>query len=93
MSFKLHFSYSHLDFFQVNLGDLSKENGKIFHQAIQQISKRYQGRWHSAIMGDYKWSLIRGDTCHHKTVNFEGLISLKDFVLVFLKLMINIMLF
>jgi len=50
------------------------------------------------MMGDYKWSLIRGDTCDHKrkarsTVNFEGLISLKDCVLVFLKLMINIMLF
>jgi len=66
MSLKLHFLYSHIDFFQENLGDFSKEHGEIFHQVIQQIEKRYQGRWDSAVMGDYMWSLIREDTYDHK---------------------------
>jgi len=34
MSLKLHFLYSHLDFFQENLGAFSEEHGEIFHQAI-----------------------------------------------------------
>ena len=49
MSLKLYFLYSHLDFFQENLGAYRKEHGEIFHQAIQQIEKRYQGRWDSAM--------------------------------------------
>ena len=51
MSFKLRFSYSHRDFFEENLGDFCKENGKIFHQAIQQkkavsgpVAQRNDGR-------------------------------------------------
>jgi len=76
MSLKLHFLYSHLDFFQENLRAFSEEHGEIFYQAIQQIEKRYQSRrWDSAMMGDYMWSLIREDTYDHKrkarsTVNF-----------------------
>jgi len=76
MSLKLHFLYSHLDFFQENLGAFSEEHGEIFHQVIQQIEKRYQSRcWDSAMMGDYIWSLIREDTYDHKrkarsTANF-----------------------
>ena len=76
MSLKPRFLYSHLDFFQDNLGAFSEEHGEIFRQAIQQIEKRYQSRhWDSAMMGDYMWSLIREDTYDHKrkvcsTVNF-----------------------
>jgi len=44
----------------------SKEHGEIFHQAIQQIEKRYQGRWDSAMIGDYTWCLISEDTYGHK---------------------------
>jgi len=62
MPLKLHFIYSYLDFFQENLGDLSKEHGKIFHHDIQQKEKRYQCRWDSAMMGDYMWSLKRENT-------------------------------
>ena len=59
VSLKLHFLCPHLDFFQENLGAFSEEHGEIFHQAIQQIEKRYQSRrWDSAMMGDYMWSLI-----------------------------------
>ena len=31
MSLKLHFLYSHLDFFRDNLGNVSKEHGERFH--------------------------------------------------------------
>ena len=74
MSLKPRFLYSHLDFFQDNLGAFSEEHGEIFHQAIQQIEKQSR-HWDSAMMGDYMWSLIREDTYDHKrkvcsTVNF-----------------------
>ena len=53
MSLKLHFLHSHLDFFQDNLGNVSEEHGEKFHQDIQVMEKRYQGRWDEAMMGDY----------------------------------------
>ena len=55
MSLKLHFLYSHLDFFQDNLGNVSEEHGERFHQDIQVMEKRYQGRWNEVMMGDYVW--------------------------------------
>ena len=53
MSLKLHFLHSHLDFFRDNLGNVSKKRGKRFHQDIQVMQKRYQGRWNEVMMGDY----------------------------------------
>ena len=44
MSLKLHMLHSHLDFFRENLGDVSEEHGVRFHQKIQLIERRYQGR-------------------------------------------------
>jgi len=44
-SLKLHFSSSHLDFFQENLGVFSEEYSERFHRNIQPMEKRYQGRW------------------------------------------------
>ena len=66
MSVKLHFLYSHLDFFQENLGDFSEEHGERFYQDIEPMERRYKDRWDSAIMGDYIWSLIRQDKSGHK---------------------------
>ena len=66
MSLKLHFLCSHLDFFQDNLGDFSEEHGERFHQDIEPMERRYQGRWDSAMMGDYVWCLMRHDTSAHK---------------------------
>lgn len=40
---------SHLKFFPVNLGALSDEHGKSFHQHIAQLVKRYNGKWTSNI--------------------------------------------
>ena len=53
MSMKLHFLHSHLGFFRDNLGNVSEEHGERFHQDIQVMEKRYQGRWNQAMMGDY----------------------------------------
>ena len=53
MSVKLHFLCSHLDFFQENLVDFSKEHDERFHQDIEPRKRRYKGRWDSAMMGDY----------------------------------------
>ena len=66
MSVKLHFLCSHVDFFQENLGDFSEEHGKRFHQDIKPMERRYKGRWDSAMMGGYIWSLIRQDKSGHK---------------------------
>ena len=62
----LHYLHSHLEFFRPNLGDVSEEHGKCFHQDILAIEKRYQGRWGVAMMGDYIWCLIQDDDKLHK---------------------------
>ena len=66
MSVKLHFLSSHLDFFQENLGDFSKKLGERFHQDIEPMERRCKGRWNSAMMGDFIWSLIWQDKSGHK---------------------------
>ena len=66
MPLKLHFLCSHLDFFQDNLGDFSEEHGERFHQDIEPMERRDQGRWDSAMMGDYVCCLMRHDTSAHK---------------------------
>ena len=65
-SVKLHFLCSYLDFFQENLGDFSEEHGERFHQVIKPMERLYKGRWDSAMIGDYIWSLIRQDKSGHK---------------------------
>ena len=42
MSLKMHFLYSHLEFFPENLGAISDEQGKKFHQDTQAMKERYQ---------------------------------------------------
>ena len=58
MSLKLHFLHSHIDFFKPNLGAVSEEHGERFHQDIQVMEKRYQGRWDAGMMRDYIWGLV-----------------------------------
>ena len=57
MSIKVHFLHSHLDEFPANLGDVSDEQG--FHQDIQTMGERYQGRYDTKMMADYCRSLKR----------------------------------
>ena len=59
MNLKLHFLHSHLDYFPANLGDYSEEQGERFHQDIQEMERRYQGRWDINMSADYCWSLKR----------------------------------
>ena len=61
MSIKLHYMYSHLDFFSDNMGDISDEHGERFHQDIKTMERRYQGRWDPVMMGDYMWTLVRSN--------------------------------
>ena len=53
MSIKLHYLFSHQDYFPENLGDVSEEQGERFHQDIRTMEERYQGRWDSHMMADY----------------------------------------
>ena len=62
MSIKLHYLFSHLDYFPVNLGVVSEKQGERFHQDIRKMEERYQGGWDSHIMADYCWILIRDCT-------------------------------
>lgn len=42
---KIHFLYSHLDFFPYNSSALlSDEHGECFHQNVGKMEKRYQGK-------------------------------------------------
>jgi hypothetical protein len=61
VSLKLHFLASHLDYFHPNLGDLSEEQGEMFHQYLKDVERRYQGRWDVNMMADYCWSIARDD--------------------------------
>ena len=72
MSLKLHFLDSHLDFFRDNLGDVSDEHGERFHQDIQVMEKRYQGRLDEFMMVDYIWSLVREDSTAYKRMNLSN---------------------
>ena len=67
MSLKIHFLYSHMDFFPKNLGDESDEHGECFHQQMNNTERRYQGFWDEAMMDDFCWFLIREiDNTHRR---------------------------
>jgi hypothetical protein len=53
MSLKIHFLYSHLDFFPENCGAVSDEHGEHFHKDISSMEKRYQVKWNCAMLADY----------------------------------------
>ena len=40
MSIKLHYLFSHLDYFPETLGDISEEQGEMFHQDIRTMKER-----------------------------------------------------
>ena len=61
MNLKLHFLDSHIDYFQMNLGDYSEEQGERFHQDILEMERRYQGKWDVNMLADYCWTLQRED--------------------------------
>ncbi|KAL7296916.1 hypothetical protein TKK_0010305 [Trichogramma kaykai] len=62
MSNKVHFLHSHLDYFPLNRGDYSEEQGERFHQDMKGMEKRYRGVWNIIMMADYCWTLKREST-------------------------------
>ncbi|GBN77142.1 hypothetical protein AVEN_99232-1 [Araneus ventricosus] len=63
MSLKVHFLDSHLVYFPENLGAVSEEQGKTFHQDIKEMKRRYQGKWNAIMIADYCWMLQRDNPC------------------------------
>ena len=59
-SIKVRFLHSYLDYFPANLGNVSEEQSKRFHQDIKEMERRYQGRWNVNMMADYSW-MLKGD--------------------------------
>ena len=59
MSIKMHYLFSHKDWFPENLGSKSDEQGERFHQDLKEMETKYQGHWDAVIMGDYSWNLKR----------------------------------
>ena len=59
MSVKMHYLFSHMGRFPENLGSMSDEQGKRFHQDLKEMETRYQGRWDAVMMADYCWNLKR----------------------------------
>jgi hypothetical protein len=53
MSLKNHFLNSHLNFFLPNLGAVSYELGKRYHQDISSMETRYTGKWSQNMVVDY----------------------------------------
>ncbi|GBM66580.1 hypothetical protein AVEN_251993-1 [Araneus ventricosus] len=52
MSLKMHFLYSHLNFFSDNCGQVSDDHDERFHQDIANMETRYQGNWSKAMLDD-----------------------------------------
>ena len=59
MSLKMHFLFSHLDFFPLNCGDVSDEHGERCHQEISVMERRYKGKWSAVMLGEYYWMMKR----------------------------------
>ena len=59
MSIKMHYLFSHMDQFPENLGSMSDEQGKRFHQDLKEMETKYQGCWDTVMMADYCWNLKR----------------------------------
>ena len=68
MSLKMHFLFSHLDFFLLNCDDVSDKHGEHFHQDISVMEHRYKGKWSAAMLGDYCWMMKRDapETKYHR---------------------------
>ena len=59
MSIKVHLLHSHLVRFPENLGALSDEQGKRFHQDVKEMEEKYQGRWDAVMLADYCCAIKR----------------------------------
>jgi hypothetical protein len=46
-------------YFQENFSEVCDEHCEKFHQYITAREKRYQGKWTSRMLADYRWTLKR----------------------------------
>ena len=60
MTIKMHFSFSYLDQFSENVGNVSDENGERFQEDIQVMEDRYQGHSNINMMADCCWGFKKG---------------------------------
>lgn len=58
-SVKINFFRLHVDFRPKNLGLVSKEHGKSFHQNIKDMECKYQRRWNKNMFANYFWMLTQ----------------------------------
>jgi len=67
-SLKMHFLFSHLDFFPLNCGAVSDKHGECFHQDISVMEHRYKGKWSTAMLDDCCWMMKRDvpETEYHR---------------------------
>jgi len=59
MSLKMHFLFSHLDFFPLNCVAVCDEHGERFHEGISVLEHRYKEKWSAAMLGAYCWMVNR----------------------------------
>ena len=57
MSLKMHFLFSHLDFFPFNCVAVSDEYVERFHQDISIMERRHKGKWSTAVLRNYSWMI------------------------------------
>lgn len=56
MSLKIHYLHQHLDFFKDDLGKISYEQGKRFHQQMKKFEERFQGKAMQNMLAEYIWN-------------------------------------
>ena len=66
MSLKVQFLHSHLDFFSTDVGEVSDEHSKRFHQKIKEVENRYQESIIRNILACCCWFLQRENNTMHK---------------------------
>jgi hypothetical protein len=57
ISLKIHFLYSHWEFFLTNIGDISNKYGERLHHNMSTMEKRFQWKWESNFAGSLKEKL------------------------------------
>jgi hypothetical protein len=61
---------------------VSDEHGECFHQDISLIEKKYEGKWHRAMLADCCWTLARDVTYYGIQATGKTKIKLHDIVCV-----------
>jgi len=87
MSLKMHFLFSHLDFFPLNCGVVSNEHEERFHQDISVMEHSYKGKWSAAMLDDYCW-MMKWDATetnyHRKGQKDTFLMSVNLIIIIFI---------